>query len=208
MNRRQIDGDPIEALRKADPLDRRPVPEETLEAHRRALFQEITDMDTMEKETPAPVRRRGVRIAVAASAVAAVAAATIGGYALLNRGAEPRINGGEAVGAGGVGTMCIQYTDEILATQQQAFDGTVTAIDGTHVTFDVRHWYAGGSDATVTLEADGLTGTPNGIFEGGVPLEVGKRYLVTANDGIVWSCGYTMTFDSDMADHWASVFGA
>jgi len=206
MSRKRFDGDPIEALRRSDPLDRHPVPEATVEAHRRALFQEMTDMDTMETKAPAPSRRRGVRIAVAASAVAAVAAAAIGGYALFGGSSEARVAGGVPIG-GGVGAMCIQYTDELLAQQTFAFDGTLTEMTDTSVTFDVHHWYKGGEGATVTLDSNGLTGAPNSVMEGMAPLELGQRYLASGSDNFLWACGYTLTFDSDLADHWAAVFG-
>ncbi|OFW65907.1 MAG: hypothetical protein A2Z12_07960 [Actinobacteria bacterium RBG_16_68_21] len=208
MNRKRFGGDPVEALRRADPLDRLEVQAEAAEAHKRALFQEITDMDTTERPTPAPARGTGFRIAVTAAAVTAVAAAAIGGYALFADKADPRIIGGEAIGGGGM-AMCIQYDDSILAGQQQAFDGTVASIDGTRVTFAVRHWYKGGEGDSVTLDAEGLTGGPNSAaMDGSLPLEPGQRYLASANDGVLWSCGYTLTFDSDLADHWAQLFGA
>ena len=70
MKRRRFEGDPSEALRGADPLDRLDVPLDTTGAHARALLQEVTNVDTMEEETTVktrgPVRRR---FAVAASAV-------------------------------------------------------------------------------------------------------------------------------------------
>lgn len=207
MSGKRFEGDPTEALRRADPLDRRPVPDDAVEAHRRALFQEMTSMDTMEREAPAPGRRRGLRIAVAASAVAALAAAVIGGYALFGGGTEPRVVGGEPIGGGGM-AMCIQYTDELLAQQAYAFDGTVTSIEGSTVTFEVNHWYKGGDGATLTLSAEGLTGGPNSIMEGLTPVEVGQRYLASGNDGFLWACGYTLTYDSDLADHWSELFGA
>ena len=206
MSGKRFEGDPIEALRRADPLDRLEVRQENVEAHKRALFQEITDMDTMEKEAPAPRRRTGLRIAVGASAVAAVFAAAIGGYALFGDTAEPRVVGGEPIGGGGM-AMCIQYSDELLAQQQYAFDGTLTSIDGDTVTFEVHHWYKGGEGDSLTLDATGLTGGPNTAIEG-TPLVEGQRYLATGSDGFLWACGYTVTFDSDLADHWAVLFGA
>lgn len=208
MNRKRFEGDPVEALRRADPLDRLEVPTETSEAHRRALFQEITDMDTMERQAPAPRRRTGFRMAVTASAVAAVAAAAIGGYALFTDNAEPRVIGGEPVGGGGM-AMCIQYDDALLVQQQLAFDGTVASFDGNQVTFTVSHWYKGGEGDSVTLTADGLTGEPSSLaMDGSLPLEQGQRYLVSGSDGVLSACGYTVTFDSDLADRWTELFGA
>jgi len=75
MTRKRFDGDPLEALRRSDPLDRLEVPTDTSEAHARALFQEITQMETMKTETPAPRRRMGMRIAFGMASAVAVAAA-------------------------------------------------------------------------------------------------------------------------------------
>jgi len=110
------------------------------------------------------------------------------------------------IGGGGM-AMCIQYSDELLAQQQYAFDGTLTSIDGDTVTFEVHHWYKGGEGDSLTLDATGLTGGPNTAIEG-TPLVEGQRYLATGSDGFLWACGYTVTFDSDLADHWAVLFGA
>jgi hypothetical protein len=207
VSRKRFDGDPIEALRRADPFDRLEVRKDTEEARRRALFQEITDMDTMERQEEAPKPRPArFRIAVGLSAAVAVAAAAIGACAALGHKAEERIVGGEPIGGGGM-AMCIRYDDSLLVEQQMAFDGTVTSIDGTEVTFTVNHWYRGGEGDTITLDAEGLTGGPNTVIEG-TPLEQGGRYLASANDGVVWACGYTVTFDSDLADHWAELFAA
>jgi len=206
MNRKRFEGDPVEALRRADPLDRLEVPTDTSEAHARALFQEITDMTTTETQEPAPRRLPNRTIGWAAAAALAVAAAAIGAYALFVDKAEPRIVGGEPVGGGGM-AMCIQYDDGILAEQDTAFDGTLTAIDGDRVTFEVNHWFRGGDAAEISYDAEGLVGGVTVAMDG-IPFEVGERYLVSANDGYLWSCGYTVTFDSDLADHWAELFGA
>lgn len=205
MNRKRFE-DPIEALRRADPLDRLEVPTDTSEAHARALFQEITDMNTTETQEPAPRRLPKRTIGWAAAAALAVAAAAIGAYALFVDKAEPRIVGGEPIGGGGM-AMCIQYDDAILAEQDMAFDGTLIQIEGNEVTFEVHRWFRGGDAAQVTFDAEGLVGGPT-IAMDGIPFEEGQRYLVSGTDGFVWSCGYTVTFDSDLADHWAELFGA
>jgi len=206
MTRKRFDGDPLEALRRSDPLDRLEVPTDTSEAHARALFQEITQMETMKTETPAPRRRMGMRIAFGMASAVAVAAAAIGGYALLADGAEPRIAGGEPIGSGAM-QMCIQFDEATLVAQDMAFDGTLVGIDGSFVSFEVHRWYKGGEGDTVTLDA----GYPvDDVFVAleGAPLDEGQRYLAVASDGFLWSCGYTVTYDSDLADHWAELFGA
>lgn len=205
MTRKRFDGDPLEALRRSDPLDRLEVPTDTSEAHARALFQEITEMETMKTETPAPRRRMGMRIALGMASAVAVAAAAIGGYALLADEAEPRIVGGEPITGGGM-AMCIQYDEALLLEQEVAFDGTLVETDGRRATFTVHRWFKGGEGDEITLDAEGLVGGGS-VALIGVGLEEGTRYLVSGSGGFVWACGYTVTFDTDLADHWAELFG-
>ena len=91
-----------------------------------------------------------------------------------------------------------------------AFDGTVTEIDGDHVTFDVERWYRGGEGDTVTATAPDLV--PNSAaLVGGVGFEEGERYLVSAdreNDRITPAvCGFTVTYSDLTADVFAGAFG-
>ena len=105
--------------------------------------------------------------------------------------------------------MCIQYTDEMLADQEIAFDGTLVSAtaDGREAVFEVHRWFKGGEGDRVTLSAEGLM-VEESIALVGATLEVGQRYLVSGTDGFVWACGYTLTFDTALADHWAELFGA
>jgi len=59
----------------------------------------------------------------------------------------------------------------------------------------------------VTIATEGLL-VEESIALVGASLEVGQRYLVSGTDGYVWACGYTLTYDSALADHWAELFGA
>jgi hypothetical protein len=59
----------------------------------------------------------------------------------------------------------------------------------------------------VTLSAEGLL-VDESLALVGASLEVGKRYLVSGTDGFVWACGFTLTYDSALAEHWADLFGA
>jgi len=54
--------------------------------------------------------------------------------------------------------MCIQYTDEMLADQEVAFDGTLVSAsaDGSEAVFEVHRWFKGGEGDQVTLSAEGL----------------------------------------------------
>jgi len=208
MTRRRFEGDPDEALRRADPLDPLEVPGDATGAHARALFQEVTSMDEMVKEAVPrrrqPLMRRlalGVGLAVVAAAVAG------GAYALLKDEAEEAIVGGDPIGGGMA--MCIQFTEEMLLDQEYAFDGTLVSVsaDGTQGTFEVHRWFKGGEAAEVTLNAEGMLG--NGpITLIGTQLETGQRYLISGTDGFVWACGFSLTYDTGIASHWAELFGA
>ncbi len=105
--------------------------------------------------------------------------------------------------------MCVeQYDLTTLANRDIAFDGTVNAIDGDSVTFDVNTWFAGGSEDRVTLETSAgmVDGAITSVSGDGATLDVGSRYLVSGSGGFVWACGFTMTYDSGIAGQWAQVF--
>jgi hypothetical protein len=206
---KRFTGDSLEALRRADPLDPREALTDPSGARARALFQEVTSMDATDK-APVPQRRQPLlrRVALGVAAVAVVAAAAGGAYALL-RDAEEAIVGGEAVGSGDPMAMCVQYTDEMLADQEIAFDGTLVSAsaDGSEAVFEVHRWFKGGDGAEVTLSAQGLIGGDS-LALVGASLETGQRYLVSGTDGFVWACGFTLTYDTALAEHWAELFGA
>lgn len=210
MKGKRFIGDPLEALRRADPLDLREALTDPSGAHARALFQEVTSMDATDK-APAPQRRQPLlrRVALGVAAVVVVAAAAGGAYALLRDDAEEAIAGGDAIGSGDPMAMCIQYTDEMLADQEVAFDGTLVSAsaDGSQAVFEVHRWFKGGEGAEVTLSAQGLIGGDS-LALVGASLEVGQRYLVSGTEGFVWACGFTLTYDTALAEHWADLFGA
>jgi hypothetical protein len=116
-------------------------------------------------------------------------------------------DGGTAVGAGGGAATCIRFDLELLAQQEFAFDGTVTAIDGESVTFDVGKWYRGSGDASVMLTqvGQGEGAVMEGIL---VDFQVGNRYLVSGAGGVITGCGYSQAWDASAAADWASAFGS
>lgn len=122
--------------------------------------------------------------------------------------AEETITGGEALGGGG-SFDCMPYDEAVLAAQEMAFDGTLTAgsADGTEVTFDVHSWFRGGGGETITLQSGGLL-DPDAQALIGTALEVGERYLISASGGVVSACGYSYTYDTALAADWAVLFGA
>jgi hypothetical protein len=209
MTRRGFEGDPLEALRRADPLDPLEVPTDTTGAHARALFQEVTTMDGTHNETAVRRRTPLMRRLALGAGLAVVAVAVAGGaYALFRDKAEEVIVGGAPID-GGPMAMCIQYTDEMLADQEVAFDGTLVSAnaDGSVVAFEVHEWFKGGEGPEMVLSAQGLIGGDS-LALVGANLEIGQRYLVSGTDGFVWACGFTLTYDSALAGHWADLFGA
>jgi hypothetical protein len=81
--------------------------------------------------------------------------------------------------------ICTPFDPAALATQPVAFAGTVTTVADGKVTLKVDRWYRGGASATVELTV------PPGFSAAldGVDFTLGKKYLVSANDGVVGSCG-------------------
>lgn len=219
MSRRRFQGDPQETLRRADPLDRHHAPQDTTGVHARALFQEVVSMDTMEHKASAsaPRGRTGRRLALAGGALAVAAAVAVGAVAFLGEDAPEPVVGGVPVGSDAM-AICLAFDEATLAQQEFAFDGTVKSIDvaeGTEdgleatevlVTFEVHRWFKGGEGAEATFRGDGLVGETS-LALTGPGLEVGQRYLISGSEIWVWGCGYSLTYDSVLADRWAEIFG-
>ena len=94
-----------------------------------------------------------------------------------------------SLGADDPFASCIRPEPEMLAEMSPAFAGTATAIDGEIVTLTVDRWYAGGDDATTTVELHAQAGMEALIA--GFAFEVGEQYLITAAGGSVNFCGFS-----------------
>jgi hypothetical protein len=128
--------DPFDALRAADPAHGAPVPSES-QARVWARVQE----DTMNQPSPSVQRRQNWVLAFGAATVAAFAIwAFVARPPSLAPSQDPV--GGGAAGGGAAG-ICLAFSLDELAMRQFAFDGTVTAVDGDQVTFDVLRLHAG-----------------------------------------------------------------
>ena len=170
-----------------------------LEASPRA--QEIRErvMRTIDEETtttpvrPAPGWRRPALVMGAAAGVAAVAVAAAvlagGGERVTPAPRTPTTMALKANAAGGpVMGSCIQFSVDVLRDMPVAFGGTVVATTPAEVTLDVDRWYRGGDADRVTIATpDGTTS----VALDGVEFTQGARYLVTATDGTVNTCGYS-----------------
>ena len=198
--------DPIERLRAADPVRADDVPDASL-ARVSARIQEHIMTDIQHTSTVAP-RRRPLALFAGLALAGAFALAIAVGSGL----GTPAPGGGpvaanptpsENPGAGGGLASCIMYDPAILPTFDIVFDGTVTAVDGDNVTFDVNEGWKG-ADGSITLTAPD---TDIALLGEMPEFQVGGRYLVTAAGSNINACGYTLDYDADTAAAWAAAFG-
>jgi hypothetical protein len=184
--------DPIDELRRADPVHSSPAPSES-KARVWARIQEVT----MDETRSAPRRRTAWIAGFAGVAVAGVAAVALA----LNSGGTPAPSEDPGTGIG----SCVEtYSLDTLANREFAFDGTVTGIEGDRVTFAINEAFSGEAAAggTLTLTATGMSGTSITSADGPT-LTVGERYLVAGDDDFVWACGFTQPYDEAVAADWA-----
>ena len=186
--------DPFDQLRAADPVRGSQLASDS-QARVWARVQEVT----MQAPSPAEERRRNWVVGFGAAAVAAFFL-----WGFIARGPASLAPSQDPVGGangGGAAGMCLAFSLDELAARDFAFDGTVTAVDGDQVTFTVNESFIGDASGSVTLTAPDTSQT---ALEGGIPLEVGGRYLVSGDDGTVWGCGFTQAYDESTAAEWAS----
>lgn len=158
----------------------------------------------MDRKTP-----KTRKLALGLGLLVAVAAIAAGAFALLKDDAEEApIAGGEPLG-GGAASDCLAFDQATLLAQEIAFDGTLVSAspDGEQATFEVHGWYRGGEGTTITLGSNGLLGEEAQALTGS-HLEIGERYLISGTGGVVWACGYSVTYDTDVASEWAELFAA
>ena len=138
--------DPIDRLRAADPIHADEVPDASL-ARVSARIQEHIVTDIQQTSTAAPGRRPFALIGALAAAGALALAIAIGS------GLGPKAPAGgpiaanptpsENPAAGGGMASCLMYDPANLPTFDVVFDGTVTAVNGDQVTFDVNNGWKG-----------------------------------------------------------------
>lgn len=194
--------DPIDELRAANPLRDDQLPPNSRD-RLWSRIQEARMSDNLPQADPGQTRiARWTIVASGATLVAVmVAALTIGGTAT-----PPPQTGNEGTGGGGGTAICLAFSIEELQARDFAFDGTVTAINGTQATFTVNDGFWGVEDgASITLGAELMVGEPEIVaLDGGPLLVVGDRYLVSGDETYAWSCGYTLVYDEASAATWAA----
>jgi hypothetical protein len=146
----------------------------------------------------------------AAAAVVMIAGAGAFGLSQMNDGGPTVVAGGEpsasegtdpgsaatapavtqlaAPSAEAAGARCAVTTPSMLATQEQAFAGTVTAIDGDTVTLATTTVYAG--DVGEQVQVTGPSPELHALLDA-VHFEVGRDYLVSADGGVVSVCSFS-----------------
>lgn len=152
------------------------------------LLEKIMSTQTENRPQSAGATRKAPRLAVAA--VAALVVALGGVIAYGNLAADTPPAAALVLSAGGEDIMasCIMFSaEELERVAEIAFEGTVTAVEGSKVTLGVDRWFRGGGQAEVVLNA------PQGMeaLIGGIPFNVGGQYLITAQDGVVNYCGFS-----------------
>jgi hypothetical protein len=187
-----------------DPVDPFPGPR----AHE--LMERAMTIDENPREVqpaPRPVWRRPLSLAagvvlIAAAAVGAVAVATSDDDA-ASPATTLHLKTADTGGGASMGS-CIAFDVSILEDMPVAFAGTVTDVDATSVTIDVDHWYKGGTADVVTVSPP----DPNSsVALDGVEFTRGQRYLVTANDGVVNTCGFSGPATAEFEQSFEAAFG-
>jgi hypothetical protein len=190
--------DPIDRLRAVDPIRADEVPDASL-ARVSARIQEhiVTDLSRTPVTAPS---RRPLAIFGGLALSSALALAVVVGNGL--GGVTPGPSADPGAGGGGMAS-CLMYDPATLPTFDIVFDGTVTAVDGDRVTFDVNTGWKGVGDS-ITLTDPNV----DAALIGPLPdFAVGGRYLVTAAGDTINACGYTLDHDAGTASEWAAAFG-
>ena len=105
-------------------------------------------------------------------------------------------------------SMCMVFEPSQLAGVEVAFGGTVTEItgdqaSGSTIRIEVDRWFRGGDSDVVDLTVPaGFTAALDGV-----DFVVGNRYLVTAVDGVVTSCGSSGPATPEFEQIFTDVFG-
>jgi hypothetical protein len=183
-------------LRAADPAPPT-VPIDSARSQRaRTLREQIMNDDQI---TLDPARSGGPRRRLLAAAAAA-AVVVGGGIAVVSSGGDDTPADARSlalsVAADDPMQMCLEITPEsVRSLAQIAFAGTVTGVEGEVVTLRVDRWFTGAEvdEVVVTSPVEGES-----ALLGGVELETGGEYLISAADGAVQTCGVSGTISPEL----------
>lgn len=186
-------------LRAADPAQSAKVYRPSDSSVRKLLEATMNTPETSTAETKAPRRPRWIPAVAAAAAVSLIGVATfafVAGNEDSPTPAAPETTMHLALPSSNAMTSCIAYSVEFLADMPIAFSGQVVEVSDETVVLEVDKWYRGGDATNVELTTpDGEQVALNGV----VDFAVDKRYLVTASEGTVNTCGFTAEWSPEMA---------
>ncbi|MCW2636289.1 MAG: hypothetical protein JWQ99_2656 [Blastococcus sp.] len=192
--------DPVTSPRASELMER------AMQADHMQTDRMQTDhMQTIDPPAPpdelAPRRRRRPLLLAAAAAV--LIALVGGGSALWNRDApstgDPSSTLALELPAPDATASCKVFDVDVLAQMPVALAGTVATVEPGQVALDVDHWYRGGTADRVTIA----------VRENmdGVDFRTGGRYLISAIDGTVTSCGLSGAATPELERAFAEAFG-
>lgn len=196
-------------LRAADPATSLPPADPDRVAR---LLEDVMSTEPTTESRTTGARDRGPLTWLVAAA-AAVIIAGIGLFAVLGHDDDPAapptaadsqtVTELSAPASAAYAAKCLVPNAEILAEQDVAFDGTVTAMDDGVVTLQVSEWYAGEPTELARVQAP-----PAEMQQlvGAVSFEEGGRYLVSASDGQVTVCGFSDQWSQQLADLYDQAF--
>lgn len=143
---------------------------------------------------------------VALLAALALALSGCGGAADDSTASDPQPSAEPAteltVGAAPAG-RCMVPNAALLQTQDLAFEGTVTGLDGGTATLAVDRWFKGAGSDSVTVAAPSEQLRDLLIA---VAFQQGGTYLVSAKDGQVSLCGLTAEKDQRLEGLYAEAY--
>lgn len=173
--------DPMPASISVDPLT-------SLRAQE-LLEHVMTSTDQTTKAAPMwrrPALLASAAVAVVALGVGAVVAANSGGSTATPTPKSTLALKVADSGGAITSNSCMIFSVDLLRGVPVAFGGTVTDLGDGSVTIAVDKWFKGGTADVVTIATP-----PLNTSAGTVEFVKGKRYLVTATNGTVNSCGLT-----------------
>ena len=173
------------------------------------LLERVMSLTDQNVDHPSPSPARWRRPALLAGAASLAAVLGIGAVLAGGDDAAPTpkakttlaLTAPGSAGGAVTSTSCLMFSVDTLKDMEVAFGGTVTEVAGTQVTIDVDRWYKGGTADQVTL-----TTLDGNVALDGVEFVQGKRYLVTATDGTVNTCGYSGEATADYEASFEAAF--
>lgn len=199
-------------LSDLDPMSARvPVDPPTSPRARHQLEQVMSQgIEITESTTTAKRSFRGKTWLAAAAAIAAVAVGTtVAVTAGEDGGGKPAVVAAPTVtelkpsGQDPMTAMCLMFDVNTLKQAGIAFGGTVTSIGDGKVTLKADRWFKGNPTDNVTIEVP--PGLDTAALDG-VSFEMGKRFLISATDGVMGGCGYSGPADASYEKQFEQAF--